>query len=449
LYYGINIGWNEDTPRLTSVSFTSSSHLSASTSLQQWVWDTATAYIIFTSGSSLADGPIFTDCLAYGYNTGFLVGHSGTYTPNGVSFIRCGGDACKNPFYMRGNDVTLINCNATATLPPGLSGTPNHAIVCTGGILRCFGAHIWGSSAGGIYLDGTGSVAYDTKVHNSIIQGCIINGYGGAGTPAVAGICLVDNYSEVVVQGNHISGSGATNVIGIGVYSAGYTVEQNVIIDGNVIVSTDLAGIYLGLGVSKITCTNNVLSSTAGLTDALGAVAKNINGNVIEGVAQPATMYGLNVVQPGTTWGNGVRLTSGAHYWDLVQGADNNLYINYDAAASSKIAVTSTGNLSMGLATFGTSAEKTLGITTGVAPATAPADAVQLYCKDINGAAGKAGLHMMAESGTANLIVAGVIIKTDTGDPAQVHEGLICINTQDNTVKIYAEAGWRTVVATW
>jgi hypothetical protein len=56
---------------------------------------------------------------------------------------------------------------------------------------------------------------------------------------------------------------------------------------------------------------------------------------------------------------------------------------------------------------------------------------------------------MMAESGTGNLIVAGVLIKTDTGDPSQVHEGLMAINTYDNTVKIYADGGWRTIASGW
>ncbi len=43
---------------------------------------------------------------------------------------------------------------------------------------------------------------------------------------------------------------------------------------------------------------------------------------------------------------------------------------------------------------------------------------------------------------------AKVTIKIDTGDPASGEEGEICINTFDNTVKIYAEAAWRQL-ATW
>jgi hypothetical protein len=43
---------------------------------------------------------------------------------------------------------------------------------------------------------------------------------------------------------------------------------------------------------------------------------------------------------------------------------------------------------------------------------------------------------------------AKVTTKTDTGDPASGEEGEICINTFDNTVKIYADAAWRQLI-TW
>lgn len=39
-----------------------------------------------------------------------------------------------------------------------------------------------------------------------------------------------------------------------------------------------------------------------------------------------------------------------------------------------------------------------------------------------------------------------VITKSDTGDPAGT-EGLFCINTFDQTFKVYAQAQWRTVTS--
>ena len=40
-----------------------------------------------------------------------------------------------------------------------------------------------------------------------------------------------------------------------------------------------------------------------------------------------------------------------------------------------------------------------------------------------------------------------ILTKTTTGDPTGA-EGLFCINTQDNTFKIYAEGAWRSLT-TW
>ena len=109
--------------------------------------------------------------------------------------------------------------------------------------------------------------------------------------------------------------------------------------------------------------------------------------------------------------------------------------------------ISKSGNVGIGQTTFGTNATKTLAIGTGVAPTTSPADCFQMFSKDVNGVADKAGAHIRNEN-TGVLIVPGVLIKTDTGSPAYNFEGMICINTNDNTVDMYADAGWRTL-ASW
>ncbi|MFP3866870.1 MAG: hypothetical protein ACLFUU_01740 [Desulfobacteraceae bacterium] len=83
----------------------------------------------------------------------------------------------------------------------------------------------------------------------------------------------------------------------------------------------------------------------------------------------------------------------------------------------------------------------------GSSAASCPADSAHLWVADINGAAGQAGWHLMNEI-DLKCIVAPVYIKTDTGDPASHHEALICINTADKTIKIYADGGWRQL-ASW
>ena len=72
------------------------------------------------------------------------------------------------------------------------------------------------------------------------------------------------------------------------------------------------------------------------------------------------------------------------------------------------------------------------------------ADFARLYVTDINAVAGKAGWHMVAEH-SGVLIIPGILIKTDTGNPAYFFDGMICINTFDNNIKMYADAAWRTL----
>jgi hypothetical protein len=97
---------------------------------------------------------------------------------------------------------------------------------------------------------------------------------------------------------------------------------------------------------------------------------------------------------------------------------------------------------------FGTSANGVLAIKTTTPPSTAPADLVQLWAADINGAAGYAGLHKRTETTNQPEVVPGVIIKTNTGSPANPYEGLMEINTFDNKVRMYADGGWREL-GTW
>ena len=107
------------------------------------------------------------------------------------------------------------------------------------------------------------------------------------------------------------------------------------------------------------------------------------------------------------------------------------------------------GNLGIRTTSFGASATRTLGIQSGVAPTTSVADVAQMFAADVNGEAGKAGLHLMNEAPAGvKLIVPGVYLKTDTGDPAEYFESMMVINTFDNTLKMYADGGFRQL-ASW
>lgn len=105
-------------------------------------------------------------------------------------------------------------------------------------------------------------------------------------------------------------------------------------------------------------------------------------------------------------------------------------------------------NFVLGNAAPGTSAAKVFAVVSGTAPSTAPADMAQLWVQDVNAAAGYAGLHKRTETTNQVEVVPGVIIKTDTGSPANPYEGLMEINTYDNKIRMYGDAGWREL-CTW
>ncbi len=75
------------------------------------------------------------------------------------------------------------------------------------------------------------------------------------------------------------------------------------------------------------------------------------------------------------------------------------------------------------------------------------ADTSFLYSKDIAGTAGNASLHFRNEI-TGDLIVPGIVYKTTAGDPSYSFEGMMVINTVDNTLKMYADGALRTL-HTW
>jgi hypothetical protein len=64
-------------------------------------------------------------------------------------------------------------------------------------------------------------------------------------------------------------------------------------------------------------------------------------------------------------------------------------------------------------------------------------------------AADRIELKMFDGSAQQRAVLGLIETKTTTGDPTTGHEGRIVINTFDNTVKIYADAAWRTIASGW
>ena len=98
---------------------------------------------------------------------------------------------------------------------------------------------------------------------------------------------------------------------------------------------------------------------------------------------------------------------------------------------SQKMRLDGTGNLLLGLTAPGTNLTKGLAISSGTAPTTSPADAVQMWSADRAATAGKASLHLRTEDGTSHVLGDrvgigtltpgyGLHVATDAGIPGGV-----------------------------
>jgi hypothetical protein len=94
--------------------------------------------------------------------------------------------------------------------------------------------------------------------------------------------------------------------------------------------------------------------------------------------------------------GGGVGLYLG-NSGDQTNYYDNDAHVFRTALAVELMRITPAGNVGIGQTTFGTSATKTLSLSTGTAPASSPSDCFQLYSADIT--AGNAAAHFRTENG--------------------------------------------------
>jgi len=227
---------------------------------------------------------------------------------------------------------------------------------------------------------------------------------------------------------------------------------------GNIIKVAE-RGIYVASG-SNCIISNNIIEEVVnmGISEAGGGDAVNylVSDNLVKNIA---TLDGININSTQSLIVNNVVRNATRYSIRDAGGAGNNRIINNDVdgtisahATTAIIHLDSSRNFGIGLTAFGTAFAGGLGIGAGVAPTSSPADMAHIWIEDIAGTAGHAGLHTRPEcvpAGAGKHIVPTVLIKADTGDPAYSHEGMICINTFDNTAKIYAEGVWRAITAGW
>ena len=93
------------------------------------------------------------------------------------------------------------------------------------------------------------------------------------------------------------------------------------------------------------------------------------------------------------------------------------------------------GNVGIGTSSYGTNANKVLSVGLGTAPTTAPADIVQIWAADLNGA-GTCGLKMMDEGGNTFTIMG-----TASSQGVSTGAGSVLMNSANNA----NNAGWLEV----
>lgn len=175
-----------------------------------------------------------------------------------------------------------------------------------------------------------------------------------------------------------------------------------------------------------------------------------LNGKVGFGTKTPVTDLHINSSVNTAE----IRLTTTTGFsdsWDILADNNSGRFTLQGSNFGDLITVTRSGNIgTSGQTTFGTSAARVLGMALGTMPTTSLADMAQLGVADVNAEAGKASFMMRSEiTANGNGAVTGAFIKTDTGDFAAGYEGMLAINTFDNTAKIWAEGAWRAIATAW
>lgn len=197
---------------------------------------------------------------------------------------------------------------------------------------------------------------------------------------------VIIGLASIITNNTAHSGGGVVNVVACSSQAynpAGYTCGGVYgYVGGGICQHTTgtVAGVYGVSASASVTGAGGTTSAAYGIKAAVAATAGTITA-----------AYGgsFGVSNPGGSIGTGygvyIEAVTATVAWGLYQGTAANS--NYFA-----------GNLGLGQTTFGTSATKTLAVSSGTAPSTSPADAFQMYSADF--AAGNACPYFRTENGT-------------------------------------------------
>lgn len=339
-----------------------------------------------------------------------------TQTSASATAFASGANGATNPTWTVNNSVSgqvsglTVTGQAAGTAPSLVtnSQTQQAASIAGNGMAITADPAIAGSSTAG--AANGGSVTITAGAGARLISG---NGNGG---------------NIVLIPGQPV-GSGTTGIVSIA--PTANSGELLIGVSGAAGFRTGNTGVH-GINGGSLHFGANNGSAYLGNTAIFGASA----------LAQDA---GIKILSNGAYRWSSDSTSFGTTSLSLVKKAPDHLRIAGSSDASTS------GSLILGSSTvgsIGTSGVGVFAIANGTAPTSSPADTAQFYTADISGTAGSAGFHIRNEINTAALILPGVRYKTDTGDPTDVFEGMLCINTFDNTYKVYAEGAWRTIT-TW
>jgi hypothetical protein len=152
----------------------------------------------------------------------------------------------------------------------------------------------------------------------------------------------------------------------------------------------------IGIGISTPTTKLDVASSSAGVINMLRlastATATNNYGSALVFAAKRTTSGTTNIANIS---GIITDITQAAYKGALLFSTSNN------AAPSERMRIDNSGNIGIGVTSFGTNAAKVLAIGNGTAPSTSIADGIQLYAEDT---ASSSELKVRDEAGNATTL---------------------------------------------
>ncbi len=267
-------------------------------------------------------------------------------------------------------------------------------------------------AATGTSLDLGGTTLYDSRAI-TVDTGGVLN------------IALGDaSGDDFTVDTDKLVVSGDTGFIGIGIANPTNILHIYKASD-NLITKLDQVGagnFYAGYIASTSDCNVNFAAYNDGYTDVSAYTGK-------AGIQAGGGNFFISAFTASTDiefYAGGRKATELAM---TIKGTNRNIGINGVTSPTAKV------HIAAGTATASTAPLK---FTAGTLLTTPEVGALEMDSTNL----------YFTRTGTTREIIGTIITKTDTGDPTGA-EGLFCINTFDDTFKVYADGGWRELATDW